>query len=99
MAPLALLYLLHPHVPTAAAAHQLVAALLCSSASSPEQREALGLYYVGRALEGFPGPTRAGVLGSGLVAVMQALPVTSVVMLLCLERVLTRCKELAMERR
>ena len=94
LAPLAFLYLLHPHAPTATAAHQLFCALLV--ALLPEaRREPLAAYYVQRCLEGCPGPTPLPQFGQGLATVLHALPVGSPVPLLCLERVLDRCQQLA----
>jgi hypothetical protein len=55
LAPLAFLYLLHPHPPAALAAHSLLGAAL---AALPEgRRPPLAAYYVQRSLEGCPGPT------------------------------------------
>jgi hypothetical protein len=94
LAPLAFLYLLHPHAPAATAAHQLFCALLV--ALLPEaRREPLAAYFVQRSLEGCPGPTALPQLGQGLATVLQALPVGSPVALLCLEQVLDRCQQLA----
>lgn len=53
LAPLALLYLLHPHPATSAASHQLLAALL--PAVPLKQREPLAAFYIDRAMEGYPG--------------------------------------------
>lgn len=94
MAPLVFLYLLHPHQPTAVAAHQLFCALMTSQ---PErQREPLAPYYIKRSLEGLPGPTPVAQLGQGLLTIMQALPgPANPVALLCLERVLNHCHQLA----
>jgi hypothetical protein len=57
LAPLAFLYLLHPHPPTAAAAHNLLCSLLV--AVPQPQRPPLAAYYVQRCLEGCPGTTSA----------------------------------------
>lgn len=61
LAPLALLYLLHPHAPAAAAAHQLCCALLV--AAPEELREPLAAYYVRRCLEGLPGAVQLPQFG------------------------------------
>lgn len=55
LAPLAFLYLLHPHRPAAAAAHQLLCALMVAVPEA--QRRPLAAYYVRRSLEGCPGAT------------------------------------------
>eukprot|EP00887_Chlorella_sp_A99_P000719 scaffold5.g719.t1 len=92
VAPLMFLYLLHPHRPASAAAHQLFCALV--TAAPPAQRERLAPYYVMRCLEGFPGATPVAQLAAGLAAAVQALLPGSLVPLVCLERVLVRCREL-----
>jgi hypothetical protein len=51
-APLAFLYLLHPHPATSTAAHRMLCALL--TVVPEERRPALALYYTERALEGCP---------------------------------------------
>ena len=63
LAPLAFLYLLHPHPPAAVAAHQLACALLLAALEGEEEeeeeemeggrREPLAAYYVRRSLEGW----------------------------------------------
>lgn len=66
LAPLAFLCLLHPHSPTATAAHQLFCGLIVAVAQ--ERREPLAAYYVRRSLEGCPGATplqQFGQVGEG----------------------------------
>lgn len=94
VAPLAFLYLLHPHRPAAVAAHQLFCALLVAL---PEQRrEPLAAYYMQRSLEGCPaGSAPPAELGQGLATVLASLPLGSPVALLCLQQVLEACSVLA----
>lgn len=94
LAPVAFLYLLHPHRPAAVAAHRLVCALLL--AVQPEvAREPLASYYVQRSLEGVPGATPLPQFGQGLATAMQALPVGSPAALLCVQHVLGAYEGLA----
>ena len=96
LAPLALLYLLHPHPPTFAAAHQLFAALL--QPLPPAHRERLAPFYIDRALEGCSpggsGPTALDPLRAGLASLLQGLPAASPVGLYCMARLLDKCGEL-----
>lgn len=92
LAPTAFLYLLHPHLPTASAAHALLAALL--PAAPAARREQLVPFYIDRALEGYPGPTSTEALRQGLASTLSALPPGSAAGLYCLERLLARCAEL-----
>ncbi|GAB4816684.1 hypothetical protein N2152v2_003730 [Parachlorella kessleri] len=94
LAPLALLYLLHPHAPTSAAAHQLFAALLLPL--PPAHHERLAPFYIDRALEGCSpgGATALDPLRAGLASMLQGLPAASPVGLYCMSRLLDKCGEL-----
>lgn len=94
LAPLVFLYLLHPHRPAAAAAHQLFCALLV--ALPEERREPLAAFYVHRSLEGCSdGAPTPPELGQGLATVLASLPLGSPVPLLCLRQLLDACETLA----
>ena len=94
LAPLAFLYLLQPHRPAAAAAHQLACALLVAL---PEgRREPPAAYYVRRSLEGCSGGAPPPPeFGQGLATVLAALPLGSPVPLLAVRLLLEACESLA----
>ena len=122
LAPLAFLYLLHPHQGTVGAAHQMLWAVM---ATQPQHAQQLIPYYVTRCLENIPGElttsanssngsrgngsapdsalssSQSGLnqqlqnLSQGLSTAFAALPVGSPVAVLCVERLLGKCRELS----
>lgn len=92
LAPLAFLYMLHPHLPTATSAHQLLWSVMTSSL--PEEAQKLAPYYTSRCMEGYPHWVPGQLAAQGLGHMMQAMPCGSPVAVLCLEEMADRCKAL-----
>ena len=74
-APSALLYLQHPSIAAASAAHGLVCALV--QALEPQQRGSLATAYLERALPGYPATCPSASLAVGVDTLAHALPAGS----------------------
>lgn len=99
VAPTMFLYMGHPNVKVAQAAHSLFAAFVSSGKDSFEDqraslKEQLVFYYMQRSLEAFPAITPFEGLASGVAAIVRHLPAGSPAIFYCIHSIAEKANKL-----
>ncbi|KAI6707275.1 hypothetical protein NL676_010237 [Syzygium grande] len=99
VAPAMFLYMGHPNVKVARAAHSLFAAFVSSGIDSFEDqraslKEQLVFYYMQRSLEAFPAITPFEGLASGVAAIVRHLPAGSPAIFYCIHSIAEKANKL-----
>ncbi|KAF8027425.1 hypothetical protein BT93_E0355 [Corymbia citriodora subsp. variegata] len=99
VAPTMFLYMGHPNVKVARAAHSLFAAFVSSGQDSFEDqraslKEQLVFYYMQRSLEAFPAITPFEGLASGVAAIVRHLPAGSPAIFYCIHSIAEKANKL-----
>ncbi|XP_002968688.2 uncharacterized protein LOC9650798 [Selaginella moellendorffii] len=91
--PILFLYICHPSKQAAEAAHQLFASFLSRRADSAREgslAEQLGVFYINRAMEGYPDFTPLEGLVAGVVEIVRCLPAGSVTIRHCIDQLVSK---------